>query len=195
MENSQGPSETPAGQLDYSLVAGVENSDVRPNAERQAEHKAEQDAAEQKAKAEQEAKQQTADAGQQTGGLPAGEFDNMDEDALDAALHDELTILQDLNPDGHYYDYGAVTVQLLESVKTLRLIGQGDIEQAGQLLIRSAEAAARLPGMDFAASMERVALLRSYVATVFPGDDAGIDYLSDLVRSILKIRNGDMDEA
>ena len=178
---AEGQTAKPAGQLDYSIVHGTPNSDTRPHAERQAEYAAEQEA-------KRQAAQQEESAQAATGELQAGEFDSMSDVDLEIAMGDEISLLQDIDPDGDF-DFDEVSVPLVEATKTLRLIGQGDIEQASQLLIRSAKASARLPGMDAQVSAERVSALETYVSTVTPGDDGAIDFLCELAKKIFKIRN------
>ena len=111
---------------------------------------------------------------------------------LKSAQSREIDILAEIYPDADYSEgrEDEASIESIDAWKTLRLIGQGNVPEAGKLLIETAEAAARMPGMDQAAGMERIDALRMYLTTVTPGDADAMDFLADTAQKIYGLRKG-----
>jgi len=117
--------------------------------------------------------------------------DAMTDDELGDAVQDEIDILQGYEPDFDY-SYDGVSVALLTGTKTLRLLAEGKVPEAGQLLVNAYEAVMRLPNMDFLVVQQRIEALKSRIKTTDPNNQEDMDYLRERAKEIFRLRHANV---
>lgn len=98
--------------------------------------------------------------------------------ALDEELKKEIGILQRLNPEEDY-SFDEPMLALVEAYKTLRLLCEGKLAEAGKLLIKTAE------GIW---DKEQIETLRIFLEGAKPDSPDDLRFLSDSVREIYMAR-------
>jgi len=112
----------------------------------------------------------------------------MADDELDAVMADEVAILEELDPDGDYSYDPEPTVEIVEATRSLRLLNQGNMVDARELITRTAEDACQRNG-NTPDGQKRLSALRMYLSADLNSQEDK-DFLTGIVRQILIDRAG-----
>lgn len=114
--------------------------------------------------------------------------DEAKHEELRSLLDAEIDILEEFNPDIDYDRDVPPTQEIIEAYRSLRYLNEDNIKDAAPLILLTAEAAAKMPGMGGPEAQQRILALQMLLETVEPTDDDAMNFIGEAIKFIYDIR-------